>query len=131
MNCETNGPDSIPNDEGNKKRIEKKPGIKSIYVGETSRSSFYRGRQHMEAIENPTTHTDNAFAKHMLDYHQGESNVLFKTSVISAFKRPMERQICEGVNIYRRKEECDVLMNSKMDHFQPAVARIRISNSLS
>ena len=130
MICETKGPSSIPTDGGNRNKIEKKPGVKSIYVGETSRSGFQRGRQHMEAVQEPTKHRNNAFAKHMLEYHHGKKNVVFKTSIVGQFKRPMERQICEGVNIYRVKTECDVLMNSKMDHFQPAVARVRISNQL-
>ena len=110
----------------------KKKGVRSIYTGETCRTGFYRGKQHMEAIDDPGNHKDNGFAKHILEYHTGKKNISFKTSIIGTFKRPMERQICEGVNIYqcKNKNKCDILINSKMDFYQPAVSRVTISNNL-
>ncbi len=105
-------------------------GLKSMYFGETSRSGFQRGKQHQEAIKQPHRNRHNAFGKHISEYHQENGNAQFKTSIIGHFKRPMQRQISEGVHIYRYKSQCDILMNSKTDHFQPAVARVHITNTI-
>ena len=42
--------------------------------------------------------------------------------VVKTFPRPMQRQVWEGVEI--REVDCDVLLNSKQDHYAPAVGRM-------
>ena len=43
----------------------------------------------------------------------------------------MERQIWEGVEIHNAYgPHATILMNSKLDHYQPAVGRIVISNEV-
>ena len=130
LTCLTKGPDTVPPDKVNK--IKKQPGVKSIYIGETSRSGYQRGTQHQKAIKKPNTKQNrkNAFGKHINEFHKGNKNVKFKTSVIGSFQRPMQRQIAEGVNIYRSKPKCDILMNSKMDYYKPAIARVNITNNI-
>ena len=47
--------------------------------------------------------------------------------VIGIYKKPMERQISEGVEIFRAKP--DILLNSKCDHYQPAIGRMVVTNN--
>ena len=72
---------------------------------------------------------NNSFAKHKIEFHKGDQeDVKFKVNVLKTFKRPMERQIYEGVAIHNAK--VDLLMNSKLDHYQPAVGRVVISHDV-
>ena len=100
---------------------------KSIYIGETSRSAYVRGLQHRRAIYEPTKHQHNAFARHMIDHHP-QKTPAFKIDVINSYKSPLERQISEGVQIANMK--CDIILNSKFDHYQPAFNRIIFTNQL-
>ena len=50
-------------------------------------------------------------------------------SLVKQFKKPLERQIWEGVEIH--KANVDLLMNSKLDHYQPAVGRMVITNQVN
>ena len=45
-----------------------------------------------------------------------------KVDVVKNFTRPMQRQVWEGVAI--REESCDILLNSKLDHYAPVVGRM-------
>ena len=42
----------------------------------------------------------------------------------------MEREVCEGVVIRRGEAEVDLVMNSKLDHYAPAVGRMVIINGV-
>ena len=44
------------------------------------------------------------------------------------FKKPLERQVREGVEIVRM--EADTIMNSKLDHYQHGIKRITFSDIL-
>lgn len=104
-----------------------KDGKKSVYIGETGRSAYTRGVQHMNAIGNPEGHTSNAFARHIIEKHDGEETD-FKIDVVRSYKKPLERQVREGVEIFRT--EADNILNSKLDHFQPVMKRITFSDIL-
>ena len=105
----------------------KENGISSVYIGETSRSMYVRGKEHLNAIGNPTNHKHNAFAKHIIEQHSDErEDVKFDIDIIGSFKRPLQRQIREGVEIINCKG--DIIMNSKIDHFQPAINRMSFRN---
>ena len=100
-----------------------------MYIGESSRSAYQRGLQHVAAIEQPERHKANAFAKHINECHKGDNDrIEFRVSVVKSFKRPLERQIYEGVAIHDAK--VDILMNSKLDHYQPAVGRVVIAHEV-
>ena len=74
-------------------------------------------------MRRPDTHKDNAFANHKLNYHQGNTDSMeVKVDVVTNFTRPMQRQVWEGVAI--REESCDILLNSKLDHYAPVVGRM-------
>ena len=108
----------------------KAKGKSSIYIGESGRSAYFRGKQHLKAISKPEDHeTTNAFAKHLMEHHAGENNPKpFQMSIIDTYRRPLQRQIREGIEIYRCNSE--IPMNSKLNHYQPGVRRIAFTNSL-
>ena len=63
-------------------------GKERIYIGETGRSIYVRGKQHIEAINNPTKHKSNTFARHIIKEHKGEKcNIGVK--IVASFKRPL------------------------------------------
>ena len=47
-------------------------GKSSIYIGESSKSVYVRGRQHLAATRDPDRNASNAFAKHLREHHNGE-----------------------------------------------------------
>ena len=77
----------------------------------------------MESVSRPEINESNAFAKHRLEYHQGnDTRMEIQVDVMKTFPRPMQRQVWEGVAI--REVNCDVIMNSKQDHYAPAVGHM-------
>ena len=96
-------------------------GKRSVYVGETSRSGYIRGRQHIEAIKDHRKHGNNAFAKHIEEEHGGRKTE-FRMDIVKHLRTPLERQVSEGVEIARAK--ADLILNSKLDYFQPGMKRI-------
>ena len=87
-----------------------------------------RGSQHLEALEKPDSSKDNAFVKHISEYHKGEeSEVKFNVEIVGHYSKPVERQVCEGV--YVHSDQSDLVMNSKLDHHLPAVSRVTFSSS--
>ena len=106
---------------------ERAGGVTASYTGESGFSVAVRGGQHLEALENPQSHGDNAFTKHCANYHQGEEQeVQFGMELIGHYAKPVERQVCEGVYIH--SDPSDLVMNDKLDHHLPAVARVTYSN---
>ena len=78
---------------------DRKPGTRSSYWGETGRSVLVRGAQHLESLEKPEQHTDNAFVKHSVEY-QNEQEIKglnFKLTIVASFVKTMEREVCKGV----------------------------------
>ena len=100
----------------------------AVYIGESGRSTYVRGRQHLAAIADPRRHGENAFAKHIIEKHSNEHNLKFKMDIIDTFKRPLQRQIREGVEIYGAG--ADILLNSKLDHYKPAVKMMTFGDRL-
>ena len=66
----------------------------------------------------------------MNEFHKGEGmEVKYNLSLVKSFKRPVERQVWEGVEIH--KADVDIIMNSKLDHYLHAVGRMTISNQVA
>ena len=77
----------------------------------------------MESVSRPQTNQSNAFAKHRLEYHQGnDARMEIQVDVLKNFPRPMQRQVWEGVEI--REVNYDVILDSKQDHYAPAVGHM-------
>ena len=100
-------------------------GKESVYIGETSRSGFVRGKQHMDAIGNHTKSQSNAFARHISEYHNSQETK-FKLDIVKYNKTPLERQVREEVEIVRAK--ADIMMNSKMEYFQPGIRKLKFGD---
>ena len=96
-------------------------GKKSVYIGESSRSAYVRGKQHLEAIKEHNKHQSNAYAKHIKDRHEGRKTK-FRMNIITYHNTPLERQVREGVEIVRA--DADVVLNSRLDYFQPGIRRV-------
>ena len=73
------------------------------YIGETSKSCFERGLQHLADVEQlkPSSH----ILKHFLDIHENENleDLRFGRRIRSTAKSAFERQITESVHI---QQEC-------------------------
>ena len=129
--CKECGPSSRPVGDEVVLVEDRKLGTKAVYTGESSRSVYVRGKQHLSAIEDPQSHPESAFAKHATQYHADEEPK-YQPSVLGSFPKPLERQIWEGVMIRRSEQdqEVDIVMNSKLDHYAPAVGKVVISNAV-
>ena len=128
--CLEKGASSIPDKTGTPIPVTvRKPGMKSSYWGETAKVLIVRGRQHTAAINKPQQNKDNAFSKHTTEYHQGETPS-YTMNIVKSFKKPLERQLFEGILIRNGAEKCDVLLNSKLDHYAPAVGKMTISSDI-
>ena len=106
----------------------KERGKDAIYIGETGRSGYVRGKEHQSAIREPAKYKANAFAKHIIEHHQGNTNVKFKVDIIKCYQKPLERQVREGVEILGIN--ADIIMNSKLDFIQPGIRRIAFEDIL-
>ena len=95
------------------------------YWGETSRSGYHRTLKHEEEVIKRLE--GNAFAKHLALFHperEGDITV-FTIKVISTFKKPLPRKKTEAIKIHSTTAEH--LLNSKAEHHQPAVHRVRMT----
>ena len=69
----------------------------------------------------------NAFAKHLALFHPNEQGNIgnFNIQVESLFKKPLTRQKTEAVKI--QSSTATHRMNSKAEHRQPAMLRVRLT----
>ena len=69
----------------------------------------------------------NAFAKHLALFHPNEQGNIgnFNIQVESVFKKPLTRQKTEAVKI--QSSNVTHRMNSKAEHRQPAMLRVRLT----
>ena len=129
LTCLQEGPGTYPDPdrEGEVLRAPSAaPGTTSSYFGESAFSMLERGGEHHTAIQHPEKHHENAFANHTNTYHRDKQveDVKYQVRCLYTCQKAMERQISEGVEIRNGEMEVDILMNSKMDHYAPAVGRM-------
>ena len=67
--------------------------------------------------------------KHMSNFHPGQEPN-FITKATKFFSGPLTRQINEGVRINNTKSSPGMLMNSKAEFHQGAVARVTVERGL-
>ena len=69
----------------------------------------------------------NAFAKHLAVFHPNDQGNIgnFNIQVESVFKKPLTRQKTEAVKI--QSSNVTHRMNSKAEHRQPAMLRVRLT----
>ena len=86
-------------------------GCKNTYVGETARSAYTRGKEHMESMERRDE--KSALWRHCVEKHNAEQQE-FKMTVTGVYSNDaMLRQIVEGVRI--NKVPAEKLINSKKE----------------
>ena len=99
--------------EDEEKVKEKKKEIsKYIYIGETSRSAYERGYEHLEKLA--SLNSQSMMLRHMLDQHEKEdfSAVKWGMEIIEYKRSAFECQIKEAVLIRRESKQHNIL-NSK------------------
>ena len=87
-----------------------------------------RGKEPIIAIRDPGRYKSNAFAKHVVEHHPGRNDVKFKMDIVKCYRKPLERQVREGVEILRANADC--IMNSKLDFIQPRLRRMTFEDIL-
>ena len=92
-------------EEDEKKRKEKKRGMSLyLYVGETSRSIYERGLEHLRDCEEMKA--DSHMIKHYFDKHEEEDleTMTFGMRIARATKTAFNRQIMESGESKERRE---------------------------
>ena len=95
--------------------------LEQVYEGETSRSAWLRGAEHLMGYKNKDP--KNVIFKHKQSDHKNEEMVM-KMTVRNSFKDALTRQSNEAVRINRRENK--TLLNSKCEMNHPPVARITV-----
>ena len=98
-----------------------KNNVRAEYTGETSRTAFLRGREHIDGLEKENE--DNALWKHCHQKHD-KNKVNFRMKVLRGHRSPLTRQVQEGVEIDCSK--AGIVMNSKGEWNGSRLPRIRI-----
>ena len=93
--------------------------VKAEYTGESSRTTYLRGREHMDGLQKRKE--DNALWKHCVQEHGGRE-VQFRMKMMRSHLTPLTRQIQEGVEIENSK--ADIIMNSKGEWNGSRIPRI-------
>ena len=95
---------------------------KYLYVGETCRSAFERGFEHVDDIRQlkPTSH----MLKHLVDKHENENfdEIDFRMEIISFSRTAYERQITEAVQIDHHRYHH--ILNSRAEYNRSAIPRL-------
>ena len=95
--------------------------VRADYTGETSRTAYLRGKEHIEGLNNKNP--ENALWKHCVQHH-GEQTVEFSMKVLRSHRSPLTRQIQESVEI--SNSQAKVIMNSKGEWNGSKIPRIVI-----
>ena len=90
------------------------------YHGETSRTMFCRGEEHLKALNSRAK--ESVLWAHCESHHDGEI-IPFTMKATGSFKDPLTRQINEAVRIYHAKNP----MNRKGEWRKTAVPRATYS----
>ena len=102
-------------------------GESPVYVGETSRNLYTRGKEHASNLHRTPgeeSESEPSFMKrHFEEYHRdAEIRNSFKARVTKKNTDSLSRQVREGVYIRRSTRRT---MNNKSEWFQPPIFRIR------
>ena len=93
------------------------------YLGESSRSGFDRGFEHLDALAR--LEEDSHLLRHLVNNHEGEdfSDVKFGMSVVKYMTTSFMRQIQEGVMRSQERVKHDIL-NSRTEYNRCALPRL-------
>ena len=125
MNCEKKEMEKIVDEEDDEEKLKEK--IKKIklhkYIGETARSAYERGLEHLGDFE--SMKLDSHIMKHFLDMHEGErmEDIKFGMRICKAANSAFDRQIAESVLIQANKTD-HFILNSKSEYNRCALPRL-------
>ena len=94
-------------------------GVTSEYVGESSRTAFLRGAEHLADLASRSE--KSPLWKHCTEEHAGVE-VQFRMRVVRKHRTPLTRQIQESVEI--ENSAANILMNSKGEYNGSRIPRI-------
>jgi hypothetical protein len=95
---------------------------KGIYVGESSRSMYERGKEHQKDRKDLAEESHQV--KHwLLEHPELEAPPKFKFTIISSFGDPLTHQLSESVRIEKRGIN---ILNSKSEYSRCQVPRLRV-----
>ena len=98
-------------------------GTLAEYWGETARTAFERGEEHVEGMQR--REEKNSLWKHSEIYHGGELRKEdLELKVIESHRTPLTRQVHEGIEI--ETNGAGIIMNSKAEWNQSRLPRIII-----
>ena len=107
---------------------ERKERLKKLklykYIGETSRSVYERGWEHLNDLQ--TLKSDSHMLKHIIDKHSDvldHSEIKFGIRVIQHTRSSFERQVLESVKIQQEREG-HYILNSRSEFNRCAVPRL-------
>ena len=104
------------------KKVKKEYNVK--YVGETGRSAYERGVEHISDYQN--FDESSHMLKHYLSCHKDMKmkDVKFGMKVRNSFRSALERQVGEAVAIDVDRRKGMILMNSKSEYNRCTIPRI-------
>ena len=93
------------------------------YIGETARSAFERGLEHLNALEK--LDEDSHMLKHIANTHSEEEieDVKFGMKVVSYTRTALERQVLESVKIQEEREK-NLILNSRSEYSRSTIPRL-------
>ena len=100
-------------------------GIKRTYIGESSRSSYQRGIEHLKEIREGVL--DHPLVQHFWEEHGGVQHKVI-LQVLSRHIKALERQIEESVLIERTSEIEKECLNLKSEWPGTKIPGLRVNN---
>ena len=102
----------------------RKEGVRRAYLGETSRSSYQRGREHIKKIlKGMATHP---MIIHSLEEHGGEAQPVLMRTLYSHLTA-MDRQVQEYLNILQEARKQGQCLNLKSEWAGPKIPGLQVS----
>ena len=92
-----------------------------IYVGESARNLYTRGREHIEKYRSRKRNVDSFIKTHQDEEHPGMP-ADFGAKVTGMFRDCLTRQVSEGVTLRRSNER---VLNTKSEWHQPPLWRVQ------
>ena len=103
----------------------KEKGILAEYWGETARTAYERGKEHLAGMKGKVE--ANSLWKHSIIHHEGElAEEDLKMGVVEQHRSPLTRQVHEGVAL--ETNGAYIILNSKAEWNSSGMPRIVIEH---
>ena len=100
-----------------------KEGVRGEYWGETARTGYERGEEHLAGLE--SRYEKNSLWKHSHIHHGGTlEKEKLKMEIVESHRSPLNRQVHKGVEL--DINGADIIMNSKSEWNHCRIPRIVI-----